>query len=140
MHSNYIECIQLKGIITAMKIKNLFVFASIAPFLLASSSVLADGSDYWSQNKTMNLPSGVATTSCTFYNNLDQAAEQTVLMNEIYKRWLKGWVSSFAMYSDWDIRDIKESEYLEFIQMYCDKFPSNTLGMAAHTFTYRVKR
>jgi len=38
----------------------------------------------------MNLPSGVATTSCDFYNKLDQTAEQTALMNEIYKRWLKG--------------------------------------------------
>jgi hypothetical protein len=42
----------------------------------------------------MNLPSGVATTSCDFYNKLDQTAEQTALMNEIYKRWLKGWVGS----------------------------------------------
>lgn len=95
--------------------------------------------DYWSDNKTMNLPLGVATTSCDFYNKLDQADEHTALMNEIYKRWLKGWVSSFAMYSDWGIRDIAESEYLIFLQEYCGKFPSNTIGMAAHTFTFRVK-
>lgn len=108
--------------------------------ILLSFPVMADGTDYWTQNKSMNLPSGVATTSCGFYNKLDQTAEQTVLMNEIYKRWLKGWVSSFSMYSDWGIRDIKENEYLEFIQMYCSKFPKNTIGMAAHTFTFRVKK
>jgi hypothetical protein len=45
MHSNYIECIQLKGIITAMKIKNLLVFASIAPFLLAGFAVNAVAGD-----------------------------------------------------------------------------------------------
>jgi len=106
---------------------------------LFSFSVFADGTNYWSQNKPVNLPSGVATTSCDFYNKLDQTAEQTVLMNEIYKRWLKGWVGSFAMYSDWAVRDIEENEYLGFIKTYCDKFPNNTLGMAAHTFTYRVK-
>lgn len=107
---------------------------------LLSSISYADGTDYWSNNKTMNMPSGVATTSCGFYNELDQSAEQTVLINEIYKRWLKGWVSSFAMYSDWGIRDIEESEYLAFIQTYCSKFPNNTIGMAAHTFTYRIKK
>ena len=106
---------------------------------LFSFPVFADGTNYWSQNKPMNLPSGVATTSCDFYNKLDQTAEQTALMNEIYKRWLKGWVGSFAMYSDWAVRDIEENEYLGFIKTYCGKFPNNTLGMAAHTFTYRVK-
>lgn len=101
---------------------------------------MAEKSDYWSSNKTMNLPKGVATTACSFYNNLDQTSNKTALMNEIYTRWIKGWVSSFAMYSDWGIRDIKETEYLEFLQQYCKKFPNNTIGMAAHTFTYRVKQ
>ena len=108
--------------------------------MFLSSPILAEGTDYWSKDKTMNMPSGVATTGCSFYNNLDQSDDQTVLMNEIYKRWLKGWVSSFAMYSDWNIRKIEESEYLEFIKTYCDEFPQNTIGMAAHTFTYRVKK
>ena len=88
----------------------------------------------------MTMPSGVATTACSFYNNLEQSNDQTALMNEMYKRWLKGWVSSFAMYSDWNVREIEESEYLEFIRTYCGKFPQNTIGMAAHTFTYRVKK
>ena len=114
----------------------LIIFAAI----LLSSSVFAGGTNYWSENKTMNMPLGVATTACSFYNDLDQTAEQTVLMNAMYERWLKGWVSSFAMYSDWNIRDIEETEYLEFIQTYCGKFPQNTIGMAAHTFTYRVKK
>lgn len=108
--------------------------------LLTSSFSYAEGTDYWSKNKTMNIPSGVATTACSFFNGLDQNSEQTALMNEIYKRWLKGWISAFAMYSDWDVRDIEETEYLEFIQTYCAKFPNNTIGMAAHTFTYRVKK
>lgn len=107
--------------------------------ILLSLPTVADGTDYWSQNKSMNLPSGVATTSCDFYNKLDQTSDKAELMNEIYKRWLKGWVSSFAMYSDWGIRDIEENEYLEFIKNYCGKFPHSTLGMAAHTFTFRVK-
>ena len=113
---------------------------TVAVLMFLSSSVLASGTDYWSKNKTMNMPSGVATTACSFYINLDPSDDQTALMNEIYKRWLKGWVSSFSMYSDWDVRKIEESEYLEFIQTYCSKFPQNTIGMAAHTFTYRVKK
>lgn len=108
--------------------------------ILLPSLVFAEKSDYWSNTKNMNLPKGVATTACSFYNSLDQSADTTVFMNEIYTRWIKGWVSSFAMYSDWGIRDIKEAEYLEFLQLYCKKFPNNTIGMAAHTFTYRVKR
>ena len=112
----------------------------IVLLFLLPSLVFAEGSDYWSKNKTMNMPSGVATTACSFYNGLDQNSNETQLMNEIYKRWLKGWVSSFAMYSDWDVRDIADSEYLEFIQAYCTKLPNNTIGMAAHTFTYRVKK
>ena len=115
--------------------KLLFVILALLPSL-----VLAENSDYWSNNKTMNLPKGVATTACSFYNGLDQNTDQTALMNEIYTRWLKGWVSSFAMYSDWGIRDIKETEYLVFIQAYCKEFPNNTIGMAAHTFTYKVKQ
>ena len=114
-------------------------FIYVVLFLLPSL-VFAEGSDYWSKNKTMNLPSGVATTSCSFFNRLDKTAEETVLMHEIYKRWLKGWVSSFAMYSDWDIRDIEDAEYLDFIEIYCVEFPRNTIGMAAHTFTFRVKK
>lgn len=112
-------------------------------FLLLRQSAsisYAEGTDYWSKNKTMNMPSGVSSTACSFYNGLDQNAEQTVIMNEVYKRWLKGWVSAFAMYSDWNVRDIQEAEYLEFIQSYCEKFPNNTIGMAAHAFTYRVKK
>lgn len=109
-------------------------------FALFPCLVTAGNSDYWSNNKTMNLPKGVATTACSFYNGLDQNKDETVLMNEIYTRWIKGWVSSFAMYSDWGIRNIKEPEYLEFLQAYCKKFPNNTIAMAAHTFTYRVKQ
>jgi len=105
-----------------------------------SPLALAQGSDYWSTNKTMNMPSGVATTSCSHYSGLDQNADETKLANEIYKRWLKGWVSSFAMYSNWNVRDIEETEYLSFLQEYCSNFPLNTIGMAAHTFTYRVKQ
>ena len=112
----------------------------IFAMLFFSSFALAQGSDYWSTNKTMNMPSGVATTSCNYYNGLDQNTEETKLANEIYKRWLKGWVSSFVMYSDWDVRNIEEAEYLSFLQEYCSGFPSNTIGMAAHTFTYRVKQ
>jgi len=115
--------------------KSLFLILVLLPCL-----AFAEKSDYWSNNKTMNLPKGVATTACSFYNNLDQGDDQTALMNEIYTRWMKGWVSSFAMYSDWGIRDIKKTEYLEFLQLYCNKFPNNTIGMAAHTFTYRVKQ
>jgi len=115
--------------------KSLLLFLALLPCV-----VFAEKSDYWSNNKTMNLPKGVATTACSFYNNLDQNTDKTALMNEIYTRWIKGWVSSFAMYSDWGIRDIKETEYLEFLQLYCKKFPNNTIGMAAHTFTYRVKQ
>ena len=111
-------------------------FILIAVF---SSQIQAEGTDYWSKDKKMNIPSGVATTECNFYNKLDQTADETALIKEIYRRWLKGWVSSFAMYSDWGIRKIDETEYLEFIQTYCAKFPNNTLGMAAHTFTFRVK-
>ena len=107
---------------------------------LASFFSHAEGTDYWSKNKTMNMPHGVATTACSFYNNLDKSSEQTVLMNEIYKRWLKGWVGGFVIYSDWDVRDIEESEYLEFLITYCEEFPNNTLAMAAHTFTYRIKK
>ena len=106
---------------------------------LVSGLALAEGSDYWSKNKTMNMPFGVATTACSFYNGLDQNADETLFVNEIYKHWLKGWVSSFAMYSDWDVRDIDDSEYLTFIQTYCSEFPNYTIGMAAHTFTYRIK-
>jgi len=112
----------------------------LAILILLPSLALAEKSDYWSSNKTMNLPKGVATTSCGFYNGLDQNTDKTALMNEIYTRWLKGWVSAFAMYSDWGIRDIKENEYLEFLQIYCKEFPNNTIGMAAHTFTYKVKQ
>jgi len=108
--------------------------------VLLPSFSSAERSDYWANNKNMNLPKGIATTACSFYNGLDQSIDETALMNEIYTRWLKGWVSSFAMYSDWGIRDIGETEYLEFIQLYCNKFPRNTIGMAAHTFTYRVKK
>ncbi|WP_444995698.1 hypothetical protein [Aliikangiella sp. IMCC44359] len=108
--------------------------------VLLPNLALAEKSDYWSTNKTMNLPKGVATTACSFYNNLDQSSDQTKLMNEIYSRWLRGWVSSFAMYSDWDIRDIEETEYLQFIQSYCKEFPNNIIGMAAHAFTFKVKR
>jgi len=115
--------------------KSIFLILVLLPCLAS-----AEKSDYWSNNKTMNLPKGVATTACSFYNNLDQNTDKTALMNEIYTRWMKGWVSSFAMYSDWGIRDIKETEYLEFLQLYCNKFPNNTIGMAAHTFTYRVKQ
>lgn len=113
---------------------------TVVILMFLSSSVFANGTDYWSKNKTMNMPSGVATTSCSFYNNLDPSDDQAVLMSEIYKQWLKGWISSFAMYSDWGVRKIEDSEYIEFIQAYCRKFPQNTIGMAAHTFTYRVKK
>jgi hypothetical protein len=115
--------------------KFLFVILVLFPNLL-----LAEKSDYWSTNKTMNLPKGVATTACHFYNDLDQNTDQTQIMNELYSRWLRGWVSSFAMYSDWGIRDINETEYLVFIQGYCKEFPNNTIGMAAHLFTYKVKQ
>lgn len=107
---------------------------------LSSSLSYASGSDFWSKNKAMNMPSGVATTACSFYNSLDQSSEKTVFANEIYKRWLRGWVSAFAMYSDWEVRDIEDNEYLQFIQIYCAKHPNNTIGMAAHAFTYRVKK
>jgi hypothetical protein len=108
--------------------------------LLITSYSYAEGSDYWSKNKTMNLPSGAATTACWFYNDLDQSTEKAMIMNEMYKRWLKGWVSGFAMYTDWNIRDIEDGEYIAFIQAYCAEFPKNTLGMAAHAFTHRVKK
>lgn len=111
-----------------------------AILFLVPGLVFAQGSDYWSKNKTMNLPHGVATTACSFFNGLDPKADETALMHEIYKRWLKGWVSSFAMYSDWGVRNIEDREYLEFLTAYCTEFPNNTLAMAAHTFTYRVKQ
>jgi len=85
---------------------------TVVVLIFLSSSVMANGTDYWSKNKIMNMPSGVAATACSFYNNLDPSDDQTTLMNERYKRWLKGWVSSFAMYSDWNVRKIEESEYL----------------------------
>lgn len=43
------------------------------------------------------------------------------------------------MYVDWDIRKIETDEYLNWFKSYCSEFPRNTLGMAAHTFTFRVK-
>lgn len=107
---------------------------------LAIAVTCMAGTDYWSKNKTMNMPTGVATTSCSFYNRLDQTTDKTAVMNEFYKRWLKGWVSAFVMYSDWDVRDIDDSEYINFIKEYCARFPNNTIGMAAHTFTYRIKK
>jgi len=108
--------------------------------LFSSQLCFAGSPDYWTKNKTMNLPKGVATTSCSYYNTLDQNSDEIRLVNEIYKRWMKGWVSSFAMYSDWDIREIDDSEYITFLQIYCGEFPQNTIAMAAHTFTYRVKK
>ena len=105
-----------------------------------STAVFANQTDYWSKDKEMDMPSGIATTACSFYNSLDPSDNQTALMNELYKRWLKGWVSSFIMYSDWDIRKIEDTEYIGFIRSYCSKFPQNTIGMAAHTFTYKVKK
>ena len=35
---------------------------------------------------------------------------------------------------------IDDSEYIKFLKDYCNKFPNNTLAMAAHTFTFRVKK
>jgi copper homeostasis protein CutC len=40
MHSNYIERIQLKGLITAMKFKNVFTSASIAAALSGCSLII----------------------------------------------------------------------------------------------------
>lgn len=52
----------------------------------------ANGIDYWSKNKPTTFRKGIATTSCSFYNQLDQSSEQTHLINELYKRWLDGWL------------------------------------------------
>ncbi len=108
--------------------------------LFSSQLCLAGTPDYWTKNKTMNLPKGIATTSCSYYNSLDLTSDEAELLNELYKRWMKGWVGGFAMYSDWDIRKIDDSEYINFLKTYCQKFPKNTIAMAAHTFTFRVKK
>jgi hypothetical protein len=107
--------------------------------LLIPNYSFADGSDYWSKDKNINLPSGIGTTTCGFYNNLDKSDETTEALNELFRTWMTGWVSSFATYSDWNIRNIEESEYIEFLQEYCKAFPQYTISRAAHTFTYRVK-
>lgn len=101
---------------------------------------LAENTDYWSKNKTMNMPVGLGTTPCYYYNGLDENEDQMAIINEMYKQWMIGWVSSFAMYGDWQLRNIGDNEYIEFLIEYCSKFPQNTVGMAAHTFTYRVKK
>ena len=54
--------------------------------LFSSQLCFAGSPDYWTKNKTMNLPKGVATTSCSYYNTLDQNSDEIRLVNEIYKR------------------------------------------------------
>ena len=108
--------------------------------LLLPAFAFGEGSDYWSKDKDINLPVGIGTTACSFYNDLDQSSEQTQVMNEFYSRWMDGWVSSFAMYSDWNIRNIEKTEYITFLKNYCKEFPQFTIARAAHTFTYRVKQ
>ena len=108
--------------------------------LVVPCLAFAEGSDYWSKNKDINFPIGIGTTACSFYNNLDQASEQTKVLNEFYSRWMDGWVSSFAVYSDWNIRNIEKTEYITFLKQYCKEFPDLTIARAAHTFTYRVKK
>tara|TARA_R110002072_G_scaffold147274_2_gene294516 strand:+ start:1505 stop:1894 length:390 start_codon:yes stop_codon:yes gene_type:complete len=122
-----------------MKMNLIFIYIIVLTHIGTQHS-FADNSDYWTKNKTMNLPKGVATTTCSYFNELNISNKNIDIINELYKRWMKGWVSGFAMYSDWDVRDIEDNEYIDFLKTYCIKFPQNNLSRAAHTFTYRIKK
>lgn len=110
-------------------------------FLVSFTSLCAaNNTDYWSINKTMKFPGEVAITSCKYFNKTNATSTDKNLINEFYVRWLEGWVSGFVMYADWDIRTIERREYIEWFNVYCSKFPENSLGMAAHAFAFRVKK
>jgi hypothetical protein len=115
--------------------KNVFFLLLLFPCVC-----FAAGADHWSAHKNTNAHKGVGTTSCEFYNQIDQKNKSARVMNDLYKQWMDGWVSSFAMYSNWEVRDIDDAEYLVFLKNHCEKFPKSTIGMAAHAFAFSVKK